>query len=147
MIPPLDLTLTSTFPCGRMQSSQKKTDLTEQYVKGELSFDDACHIVKNQEIVYAQNAAMQAMFSDRKGRVLIIEPGIGHRFEQKRYSLITNYSILNPVTQARKSHCLFDFNVVITNLYKMDREKALDLIKKLRDNFTASAKFIDEYAV
>ena len=39
---------------------------------------------------------MQAMFSDRKGRALIIEPGIGHRFEQKRYSLITNYSILNP---------------------------------------------------
>ncbi len=28
----------------------------------------------------------------------------------------------------------------------MDREKALDLIKKLRDNFTASAKSIDKYA-
>ena len=70
--------------------------MTEQYVKGELSFDDACQIVKNQEIVYAKDATMQAMFSGRKGRVLIIEPGIGHRFEQKRYSLITNYSILNP---------------------------------------------------
>ncbi len=40
----------------------------------------------------------------------------------------------------------FDFNVVITNLNKMEREKALDLIKKLRDNFTASANSIDEYA-
>ncbi len=28
----------------------------------------------------------------------------------------------------------------------MDREKALDLLKKLRDNFTASAKSIDKYA-
>lgn len=47
---------------------------------------------------------------------------------------------------SQKVPLLFDFNVVITNLNKMEREKALDLIKKLRDNFTASAKSIDEYA-
>ena len=47
------------------------SDLTEQYVKGELSFDDACRIVKNQEIVYAKDATMQAVLSDRKGCVLI----------------------------------------------------------------------------
>ena len=46
----------------------------------------------------------------------------------------------------QKVPLLFDFNVVITNLNKMEREKALDLIKKLRDNFTASANSIDEYA-
>lgn len=39
---------------------------------------------------------MQAMLSDKNGRVLIIEPGIGYRLEQARYSLITNYSILSP---------------------------------------------------
>lgn len=39
---------------------------------------------------------MQAMFSDRTGRVLIIEPGIGYRLEKEKYSLITNYSILKP---------------------------------------------------
>ena len=32
-------------------------------------------------------------FSDRTGRVLIIEPGIGYRLEKEKYSLITNYSI------------------------------------------------------
>ncbi len=41
---------------------------------------------------------------------------------------------------------LFDFNVVITNLNKMDKEKALDLVSKLRSNITASAKSNDEYA-
>ena len=41
---------------------------------------------------------------------------------------------------------LFDFNVVITNLNKMDKEKALDLVSKLRDNITDSAKLNDEYA-
>ncbi|PNT92107.1 PadR family transcriptional regulator [Clostridium thermosuccinogenes] len=41
---------------------------------------------------------------------------------------------------------LFDFNVVITNLNKINREKALDLVKKLRNSITASAKTNDEYA-
>ena len=39
---------------------------------------------------------MQAMLSDKKGRVLIIAPGIGYRYEQENFSLITNYSILKP---------------------------------------------------
>ncbi len=41
---------------------------------------------------------------------------------------------------------LFDFNVVITNLNKMDKEKALELVVKLRNNIVASAKSNDEYA-
>lgn len=41
---------------------------------------------------------------------------------------------------------LFDFNVVITNLNKMDKEKAVELVAKLRNNIAASAKSIDEYA-
>lgn len=41
---------------------------------------------------------------------------------------------------------LFDFNVVITNLNKMDKAKALDLIAQLRNTITASAKATDQYA-
>lgn len=41
---------------------------------------------------------------------------------------------------------LFDFNVVITNLNKMNKEKALELVAKLRNNIAASAKLNDEYA-
>jgi len=41
---------------------------------------------------------------------------------------------------------LFDFNVVITNLNKIGKEQALDLVKKLRNSITASAKSNDEYA-
>ena len=41
---------------------------------------------------------MQAMLSDRKGRTLIVEPGIGWRENAGRYSLITNYSVLAPET-------------------------------------------------
>jgi len=40
---------------------------------------------------------------------------------------------------------LFDFNVVITNLNKMDKGKGLDLVAKLRSNIIVSAKANDEY--
>lgn len=72
------------------------SELTENFVKGIISLDNALDIVKNNKIIYAPDATMQAMLSDKNGRVLIIEPGVGYRLEQEKYSLITNYSILNP---------------------------------------------------
>lgn len=42
---------------------------------------------------------------------------------------------------------LFDFNVVIANLNKMDKIKAMELVEKLRSNIAASAKANKEYAV
>jgi len=41
---------------------------------------------------------------------------------------------------------LFDFNLVITNLNKMDKKNALDLVSKLRNSIIASAQSNDEYA-
>ena len=58
-------------------------DLTENFIKGNLSFDDSLEIVKKKKITYAPDTTMQAMFSDRNGRVLIIEPGIGYRLEKE----------------------------------------------------------------
>lgn len=44
---------------------------------------------------------------------------------------------------------LFDFNVVITNLNKMDKSKALELVRQLRSSIVASKqannKYADEY--
>lgn len=71
-------------------------DLTEQFIKAELSFDEALQIVQSQKITYAPDATMQAMLSDIHGRTLVIEPGIGYREDQGRFSLITNYSLLKP---------------------------------------------------
>ncbi|MDK2787599.1 MAG: hypothetical protein PWP07_824 [Epulopiscium sp.] len=42
---------------------------------------------------------------------------------------------------------IFDFNLVITNLNKIDKEHALELVKKLRNSITVSAQTNDEYAV
>lgn len=71
-------------------------DLTEKFIKASISFNEAVEIVRTKHITYAPGATMQAMLSDKNGRVLIVEPGIGYRVEQKRYSLITNYSLLAP---------------------------------------------------
>ena len=50
------------------------------------------------ELIYAPDASMQAMLSDASGRVMILEPGIGYRIERRRYSLLSNYSILDPAS-------------------------------------------------
>lgn len=72
------------------------SDLTERFIKNQISFNDALTIAKTKKITYAPDATMQAMLSDKDGSVLIIEPGIGYREEKERYSLITNYSLLQP---------------------------------------------------
>lgn len=71
-------------------------DLTEQFIQAQISFDDALHIVQTRKIVYAPDATMQAMLSDKQGRTLIIEPGFGYQEDKGRYSLITNYSVIVP---------------------------------------------------
>ncbi|WP_099203424.1 conjugal transfer protein [Miniphocaeibacter massiliensis] len=71
-------------------------DLVEKFIKNEISFDDAVKIVDTQKIVYYKESTMQAILSDKNGRVLIIEPGIGYRVEENKYSIVTNYSILQP---------------------------------------------------
>ena len=80
-------------PEGAYQDSKNCmtiADLTEQFVQAKISFDDALQIVQERKIVYAPDATMQAMLSDRQGRTLIVEPGIGWREDHGRYSLMTN---------------------------------------------------------
>lgn len=71
-------------------------DLTEGFIRAQLSFDEVLNLLKTTIITYAPDATMQAMLSDAQGRTLVIEPGIGHREEGGRYALMTNYSLLNP---------------------------------------------------
>lgn len=86
-------------PEGAYQNSERCmtiADLTEQFIQAKISFDDALQIVQTQKIVYAPDATMQAMLSDRQGRTLIVEPGIGWREDDGRCSLMTNSSVLAP---------------------------------------------------
>ena len=104
-----------------------KADLTEQFIQAQLTFDDALHIVQTKKIVYAPDATMQAMLSDIRGRTLIIEPGLGHREDTGAYSLITNYSLIDPESTR-------PFIVPGDDRY----EKAAQLLNGYGSNFTAS---------
>lgn len=73
-------------------------DLAEQYICGVLTFEDALHLVQTKRIVYAPDATMQALLSAPDGRVLLVEPGLGWRAERRRWSLVTNYSLLDPAS-------------------------------------------------
>lgn len=105
-------------------------DLTEQFVKAQISFTEALQIVKSKKIVYAPDATMQAMLSDAHGRTLVIEPGIGYREEQGRYSLITNYSLIRP-------ECTKDFIVPGDNRYEL----ALQVLESCKNEFSISDAF------
>ena len=72
-------------------------DLTEDFISGALAFDDVRALLTCKTVTYAPDATMQAMLTDARGRTLIIEPGIGWREEKaSRFSLITNYSLIDP---------------------------------------------------
>lgn len=112
------------------QNCMTIADLTEQFIKAQLSFDEVLQIVKSKNITYAPDATMQAMLSDVYGRVLIIEPGIGYREEQKRYSLITNYSLMKPESTK-------NFIVQGDDRY----ERALRFLDRCENSFSISDAF------
>ena len=105
-------------------------DLTERFIQAKISFDDALEIVKERKIIYAPDATMQAMLSDRQGRTLIVEPGIGWREDHGRYSLITNYSVLAPEST-------MTFLVPGDDRY----ERAARLLNSYRELFTVADAF------
>ena len=56
-------------PAGAYQKGREFmtiTNLTEQFIKARISFDDVLQIAKSKKIVYAPDATMQAMLSVRK---------------------------------------------------------------------------------
>lgn len=126
-------------PAGVYQDSPNSitiADLTEQFIKAQISFDDVLRIVKTKKITYAPDSTMQAMLSDAHGRVLIIEPGIGYREEHKKYSLITNYSLLKPESTK---------NYIVPG---DDRyERALQLLDNYENDFSVSDAFTFLHAV
>lgn len=75
----------------------------------------------------------------------------GNKFADKAVYSITDkgrsyFEQLMNTYASEKVSLLFDFNVVITNLNKMEKEKALTLIKQLQNNIAISAKSNEEYA-
>lgn len=111
-------------------------DLTEQFIKAEISFEEALQLVKSKKITYAPDATMQTMLSDIHGRVLIVEPGIGYREEDHGYSLLTNASIIKPESTK-------DFIVQGDDRY----ERALQILENSKGAFLVSHGFTLLHAV
>jgi len=76
----------------------------------------------------------------------------GNKFAEKAVYAITDkgktyFEQLMDTYANQQVPLLFDFNVVIANLNKMEKDKALNLVMQLRGSITASAQISDEYAV
>lgn len=75
----------------------------------------------------------------------------GNKFAEKAVYAITNkgelyFEQLMDDCAGQQIPLLFDFNVVITNLNKMEKEKASVLLEKLRGSISKAAGENDEYA-
>ena len=91
-------------PEGAYQDSKNCmtiADLTEQFVQAKISFDDALQIVQERKIVYAPDATMQAMLSDRQGRTLIVEPG--YWLARRSWPVFADDQLLCPCTRKHKA--------------------------------------------
>lgn len=76
----------------------------------------------------------------------------GSKFAEKAVYSITEtgkeyFEQLMDTYSCQQVPLLFDFNVVIVNLNKMEKSKALNLIKKLRSTIKTAAQSNDEYAI
>lgn len=91
-------------------------------------------VLRLKENGYLQSETMKGSKYAEKAVYTITDKGKEY-FEQ----LMDTYS-------TQQVPLLFDFNVVITNLNKMEKNKALILVKKLRDNISIAAQANDEYA-
>ena len=75
----------------------------------------------------------------------------GDRFADKAVYSITDegrkyFNELMSTYASESIPLLFDFNVVITNLNKVDKDEALKLISKLRESIRSSALSSEQYA-
>ena len=91
-------------------------------------------VLQLKESGYLESEAVKGDKSTDKAVYSITEKGRNH-FEQ----LMSIYAV-------QQVPLLFDFNVVITNLNKIDKNKAFDLIDKLRQSITASTFINEGYA-
>ena len=76
----------------------------------------------------------------------------GSNFAEKAVYSITDkgkeyFEQLMDDCSGRQIPLLFDFNVVIANLNKMEKSKALKLVEKLRNNIKAMTQINHEYAL
>lgn len=88
----------------------------------------------------------------RENGYLDSETTKGSKFAEKAVYSITDkgkeyFEQLMDDYSSQQIPLLFDFNVVIANLNKMEKSKALKLVEKLRNSIKATAQINDEYAI
>lgn len=120
----------------RMDPSVISLDqLIDDYISGRVSFQELKQIVDTREIVNIPSGSVQipdltfhSIFSDKKGNILIAEPGNGYSVIREKYAVLSNFPLLELPT---------DFEPSRFGYYGKDRyEKALEILKNSTDDFS-----------
>lgn len=70
--------------------------LVDAYISGKRTFDEVLGIVREKDIVNVPNASMHSLLSDGRGRMLLVEPGLGYREISDGFAVVSNFSLLDP---------------------------------------------------
>ncbi|MBO2516874.1 MAG: hypothetical protein CW338_06285 [Clostridiales bacterium] len=76
-------------------------DLVDRYISGKRSFDDCFSIAAENDLTnvpavpdVTPGFRMHALFADRRGRVMIAEPGTGVALIREKYAVLSNFDLL-----------------------------------------------------
>lgn len=110
-------------------------DIVNDYIVAKITYNDILKIVNEKEIVNMPDkaiditcVAMHSLITDRKGNIMIIEPGNGYAVIKDKYAVLSNFAFLE--SQA-------DLTPENYGYYGKDRyDKAMDILKKSNDDFS-----------
>lgn len=108
--------------------------LVEDYISGRCDFDELIRIANEKDIVGVPKGvvnipdlAFHSLIADRKGNIMMLEPGNGYSIIKEKYAALTNFSILELPA---------DFNQDRFGYYGKDRyDIAMDLLRNSDDDF------------
>lgn len=70
--------------------------LSDRYLRGKYDFAQLLDAAEHKCITQLKNLSLHGLFADAEGRVLLLEPGLGHRRVEESCFALTNYPLLQP---------------------------------------------------
>lgn len=110
-------------------------DIVNDYIAGSISYNDIFRMVNEKEIVNMPTqginvpcVAMHSIISDRKGNIMIIEPGNGYSVIKEKYAALSNFTFLESPAELIPENYGY---------YGKDRyDKAMAILRESNDDFS-----------
>lgn len=87
---------------NRKKNAQRIDLLVDRYLTGEYSYEDVLELNRTKEVINTPSSSMHAHFLSPDGRLLLVEPGLGHMEILGNYDIITNFPMMETLDDLSK---------------------------------------------